>query len=91
MAKDGESGMRRTDDAEGASRRPPCGSAKVSGDRDEGSLLASSADEAPVACTEERVGLGCRGGDFAEDALEVAVAFAGLAGFGAGPGLDGLG
>ena len=61
------------------------------GDGDEGSLLAAAADEAPVALAEERVGLGGGGGDLAEDAFEVAVAFAGVAGFDLGSGLDGLG
>jgi len=54
-------------------------------------LLASSAHETPVACSEEGVGLGCRCGDLAEDPFDVAVAFARLSGFGLGAGLDGLG
>ncbi len=39
MAKDREFGIRRTDDSEGAGRRLPSGSAKVSGDRDEAKAL----------------------------------------------------
>ena len=61
------------------------------GDRDEGLELAAAFDQPPVALAEEGVGLGRGGGGFAEDALEVAVALAGLAGPGLGPGLDGLG
>ena len=61
------------------------------GDRDEGLELASAFDDAPVAFAEEGAGLGCRGGGLAEQALEVRVAFAGLAGAVSGPGLDGAG
>ena len=61
------------------------------GDGDEGSLFASPADQAPVTLAEERVGLGCCGGDLAEDTFEVAVPFAGFADLGFRAGLDGLG
>src|SRR6266540_3152285 len=47
-----------------------------SGNRDEGFELASAFDDAPVALTEEGVGLGRRGSGLAEDTLEVRVALA---------------
>jgi hypothetical protein len=59
------------------------------GDGDEHLELAAALDDAPVAFAEEGVGLGGRGGGLAEDALEVGVALAGLAGAVLGPGLDG--
>ena len=45
-------------------------------------------DEAPVALAEEGVGLRGGSGGLAEDALEVGVALAGLAGAASGAGLD---
>src|SRR6266496_4801609 len=59
------------------------------GDGDQGLELAAALDQAPVALAEEGVGLGGRGGGLAEDAFEVGVALAGLAGAGLGAGLDG--
>ena len=50
------------------------------GDGDQGLELAAAADDAPVAFAEEGVGPDGRGGGFTKDALEVRVAFAGLAG-----------
>src|SRR5262249_8522338 len=62
-----------------------------SGDGDEGLELAAAFDDAPVAFTEERVGFGGRGGGLAEQAFQVGVALAGLAGPVFGAGLDGSG
>src|SRR5665647_164533 len=46
-------------------------------DRDDGFLLASSAGDAPVALSQERVGLGCRHGGLAQGPGQVAVAVTG--------------
>src|SRR5436309_4959629 len=59
------------------------------GDGDEGFELAAAFDEAAVALAEERVGLRGGGSGLAEGAVEVAVAFAGLARSGSGSRLDG--
>ena len=59
------------------------------GDGDQGLELADAPDQAAVALPEEGVGLGGRGGDLAEHALEVGVALAGGAGAVLGAGLDG--
>jgi hypothetical protein len=55
------------------------------GDGDHGLELAAAAGQAPVAFSEEGVGLAGRGGGLAEHSLEVGVALAGLAGAVLGP------
>src|SRR5690242_7552169 len=59
------------------------------GDGDQGLELADPLDQPPVPFAGESVCPGGRRGGLAEDALEVRVALAGLAGAVAGPGLDG--
>jgi hypothetical protein len=56
---------------------------------DQGLELAAALDQPPVPLAEEGAGLAGRGRGVAEDALEVGVALGGLAGPGAGAGLDG--
>ena len=60
------------------------------GHGDHGFALAAAAGQAAVALAEEGVGPAGGGGDLAEDAVEVGVALAGLAGAGLRAGLAGL-
>ena len=60
------------------------------GDGDYGFALAAAAGQAAVALAGEGTGPAGGGGDLAQDAVEVRVALAGLAGAGLGPGLAGL-
>jgi hypothetical protein len=57
------------------------------GDSDDGFAFAAAPGQPPVAFAEEGVGPAGGGGDLAEDAVEVGVALAGLAGGGLRPGL----
>jgi len=73
----------------GAGQQVPDDDQDGAGNRDEGFEFAAPFDDPPVALTEEGVGFGGRCGYLAEDAFEVGVALAGLAGAAAGTGLDG--
>src|SRR5216684_1869303 len=59
------------------------------GDGDDGFLLAAAAGDAPVAFTQEGVGVGGRHDGRAERAAQVGAALAGAAVLGGGAGLDG--